>query len=110
MFRIDFLFWPLLSVVGSLLVYLSSSSEFVLQMPQGFPLKAALLLTPIGMSINALPFEGRSYLKYLWSPAIREGANMWNSTQILLTVISLAFCALLSMKLVKDKSKNAGSR
>jgi hypothetical protein len=108
MFRIYFLFWPLLCVVGTLLICLSISSEFVLQMPQGFPLKAALLLTPIGIGINAMPFEGRSFLKYLWSPAIREGANMWNSTQILFTVLTLACFALLCMKIVKEKSKNGG--
>ncbi len=94
---------PTLVLLG--LIILSNFSGYQMQMPAGFPLKAALLLTPIGMLINALPLEGKSFLKYLWAPAIRDGHSIWNSNELLFIILFIALMAFLSMSHVKRSSK-----
>lgn len=84
-----FLLGTLIAAVVTLSIY--SGNELHLQ--HGFPLKAATLLTPLGMLANALPLEGQSFMKYLDYAAIWDGLNIWNSIPLLMVIIAIQLLA-----------------
>jgi len=92
----------LLVLLGLALVSLSAYCGFELHMAHDFPFKAAILLTPAGMLINAMPLEGRSFLSYLSAPALRGGLNIWNSAPIFVLVITIQVLAYFSLCHLKD--------
>lgn len=88
-----FLFLFLLGTLIAAVVTLSIYSGYELHMQHGFPLKAATLLTPLGMLANALPLEGQSFMKYLDYPAVRDGLNIWNSIPLLIVIVAIQLLA-----------------